>query len=1294
MLWLTRQSLKRPPITIMISLMVLIAGLVGASSLKRELFPEISFPVVTITTIYPGASSDVMDQEVSSIIEKGMNGLQGIEGVRSTSSESFAFTVLQFAVDIDPKAAKSEVQAKLDTLKLPQSAQKPIIGTFDFNSLPVVVASVGGENLSAVQARVESELIPALSAIPGVNNVAITGGQQEKLLVTLDPAKLTENKLTQAQVIQFLQANNLAFPVGSVNDAGRSLPLRVTHKYSSTTELENIVVGIKGVNLGGGGNGFGGGGAAGGVGGASGIPAAQPTIAPVLGSTPPVTSTVPVSGTLIPAALSQFGITTPEQITPEVIARFPEAGLSQISLPLALALPTDSQAALAKRLPAPTVPAPMQSFGITKPEQITPQVIAQFPASGLAQFPVNLALALADESRGALAQALANTAPTAPVGSPAAGGAAQLPAQFAAFGITKPEQITPEVIAQVPANFLSMFTPELVATLPKASQDALAQRLNNPDNTTATGVPEALLIRLKDVGTVQVGAVGGNTVTRTNGKTSIGLEISKDTLGNTVDIVNAVQKEFERINTTPNAIPLTIQIVNEQGSAITKSVNAVLSEGAIGAVVAVLIIFLFLRSVSSTLVTAVSIPLSVVVALVLMRVQGFSLNVMTLGGLTIAVGRVVDDAIVVLENIYRHVNRGENVSQAVIDGTREVAGAITASTLTTVCVFLPLGFVGGIVSKFFLPFALTVTYALLASLVVALTVVPLLARLFIRPNTKAQSEESTLQRIYTPALTWSLRSVWTKLATLGIAFGLLAGSLGLAGSLKFTFLPDNSAKNISISMTTPAGTNLQTTTQRVDEVETLLTKLRDEGKVRDIQTIIGRAGDANRSRDQSGGAGASNRAQLTLTLAATVADPVVLAKDLETQIKSISGIETAQAEVVAAGGGGPGNAGLDITLVSADINKLREANDKVMAQIGGNKASNRFLVANIKSSLAEVKPELEVTVDPQKAIGSGTTTAQIALQIRALLNGENAGSVTLADNGKQYDIFVQVDPSSFDAATLRTLPVGTINPVALETVATIKEVPGATSITRINGDRAASISGQFTSDDTFTTQAAIENEIRAIGLPEGVQIQTGAQAQSQADTLRDMGLALLVAIVLVYIVMVLSFGSLLNPFIILFSLPLAVIGVVLALIITGKPLGITTLIGVLMLIGIVVTNAIVLIELVEQYRERGMNTYDALIRAGRVRLRPILMTAIATMVALLPLALGLEEGGFIGSDLGVVVIGGLFTSTFLTLLVVPVVYSLIDGLKTRFGFTRHNNPQVDPSHEDGPLPGLTAEPEA
>jgi HAE1 family hydrophobic/amphiphilic exporter-1 len=361
--------------------------------------------------------------------------------------------------------------------------------------------------------------------------------------------------------------------------------------------------------------------------------------------------------------------------------------------------------------------------------------------------------------------------------------------------------------------------------------------------------------------------------------------------------------------------------------------------------------------------------------------------------------------------------------------------------------------------------------------------------------------------------------------------------------------------------------------------------------------------------------------------------------------------------------------------VSADQNALRAANQKILDRIGGDKGAD-LNVTNVTSNLADVKPALKIDVDPQKAILHGTTTAQVALQIQSLLNGQSVGNVTLVgqdtsnggtpDAGKPLNLFVEVDPASISLESLRNMPVGTTNPVALSEVATIDEVPGAISITRINGDQAASISGQITSADTINVQSRVVAEIKKLDLPAGVEVSGGTQAQSQSDALGGLGTALLVAIALVYIVMLFWSGSLLNPFVILFSLPLAAIGAIWGLFITGKPIGITSLVGVLMLIGIVVTNAIVLLDLVEQHKARGLSTYESLVQGGRTRVRPILMTAIATIVALLPLALSVGgSDSFLTSDLAIVVMGGLFTSTFLTLLVVPVVYSLVDGARRR-----------------------------
>ncbi len=1065
MIVLTKQALKRPSITLVIAVATVVFGLLTLGSVKQELFPNISFPIVSVTTVYPGASAEVVDQDVTAPVEHAISGIPGIQSSQSTSAEGFAFTIIQFDVNADLKEAKANVQDKISALKLPSGVQTPQVGTFDFTSLPAINASVSGKDnsvsLSDVQSRMESEVAPALSAIPGVSNVSLTGGEQTQVLVTLNPTSLAQNNLTQQQIVQVLQANNLLYPVGTLDEGGRSLPLRVTHQYSSTAEIANLVIGIKGLNLTGSGAG---------------------------GATAPGTTG------------------------------------------------------------------------------------------------------------------------------------------------TNPSQTQPHI-------------------------------------------PNSMLLHLKDVATVELSKTGGATITRTNGQPNLGLQIFTDQNANIVDVTGAVKKVLQDAQNAQSDTPITFKIISEQATTIQNSIGGVAQEGLLGALVAVVVIFLFLLSLRTTLIAAVSIPVSVVVALIMMQLQGFSLNVITLGGLAVAIGRVVDDSIVVLENIYRHVRKGDDVNTSVLEGVREVAGAITTSTLTTVAVFLPLGLAGGLVSKLFLPFSLTVTYALLSSLLVALTVVPLLARLFMgRLQTGAHEGDTWLQRVYTPVLKWALRYRW---ATLGIAALLFVVSIGVATQLKFTFIPDTAQKNISIKLTTPPGTDLQTTTARVLQVEDIARNLQSQGKVADIQTTIGQGGNSLSSAALAGRTGTStpNQASITLALPANSGDPQALADSIKAQIGQIGGFNSVTVQTVGASSFAAGGAstGLDIVLVSPDQAALRAANQKILDRIGGDKGAD-LNVTNVTSNLADVKPALKIDVDPQKAILHGTTTAQVALQIQSLLNGQSIGNVTLVgqdasnagDAGKPLNLFVQVDPASITLQSLRDMKVGTLNPVALSEIATIDEVPGAISITRINGDQAASITGQITSNDTINVQNRVVSEIKKLDLPAGVQVSGGAQAQSQAQALGGLGTALLVAIALVYIVMLFWSGSFLNPFVILFSLPLAAIGAIWGLFITGKPIGITSLVGMLMLIGIVVTNAIVLLDLVEQHKARGLNTYDALVQGGRTRVRPILMTAIVTILALVPLALSVgSSDSFLTSDLAIVVMGGLFTSTFLTLLVVPVVYSLVDGARGR-----------------------------
>jgi HAE1 family hydrophobic/amphiphilic exporter-1 len=771
-------------------------------------------------------------------------------------------------------------------------------------------------------------------------------------------------------------------------------------------------------------------------------------------------------------------------------------------------------------------------------------------------------------------------------------------------------------------------------------------------------------IFLKDIAK-SVAEVGVPTTgyARTDGVPSLTLTVTKTSTANTVDVADAVTAELEKVGEA-NADVVEVAVISDLSTFIKDSRDGLLKEGGLGALFAILTIFLFLFSIRSTLVAAVSIPLSVLTALVIMQIAGITINVMTLGGLAVAVGRVVDDAIVVLENIYRHRALGDDRLTASLKGPREVASAITAATLTTVAVFLPLGLVGGIVSQLFLPFALTVTFALLASLVVALTVVPVLAYLFIgkvklNVDEDGEPKNSFWIRAYTPTIQFALRSRATKWGIMAGATALFAVSMAIVPLLPTQFINAGSEKILQITVAPPAGTSSEAVLERAIEAETILLA---DPEVETVQTSVPGEGDTSFGTVTAALSGRpANSATLTVRLSDNVTDLTAYAQQLS---EDLSSVKTDGYDVAVAQTAGFTSNSLSIVVSSESSADVAVATDAVMSAL----ADNTDLL-NLKSDLSKGTPEVQVVVDPNKAIGAGLTAAQVAGEVRATLVGTAPTTIQLEGEPAAVPVFVQVDPELITSVeSLSQLPVGTTATVPLGTIAAVDEVAAQGSITRVDQAPAATVSAEIASDNTGAVSGEVQQEIddlQAAGeIPAGVTITLAGVTQQQNEAFGNLFVSMGVAILLVYVMMVLTFNSLVTPFIILFSLPLATIGAFAALYITGRPIGVSALIGLLMLIGIVVTNAIVLLDLVERLRSEGHSTKEALIEGGRTRLRPILMTAIATILALIPLAAGLSEGSIIAAELGTVVIGGLFSSTFLTLLVIPVLYSLVDGGKS------------------------------
>ncbi|MFH8340951.1 efflux RND transporter permease subunit [Streptomyces sp. AM6-12] len=767
-----------------------------------------------------------------------------------------------------------------------------------------------------------------------------------------------------------------------------------------------------------------------------------------------------------------------------------------------------------------------------------------------------------------------------------------------------------------------------------------------------TGAGAHKAVRLGDVATVKEQPAPADSLTRTDGRPSLAVNVTMDHDGSAVTISKAVKDKLPGLRAQLGT-GAKLTVVSDQGPAVSKSIKGLTTEGALGLLFAVLVILLFLASLRSTLVTAVSIPLSVVLALIVLWVGGLSLNMLTLGALTIAIGRVVDDSIVVLENIKRHLGYGEERRSAIIEAVREVAGAVTSSTLTTVAVFLPIGLVGGMVGALFGSFSITVTAALLASLLVSLTVVPVLSYWFLRApkgtpedaaqaRRKAEERESNsrLQRAYVPVLRFATRR---RLTSVLIAIVVLVVTFGMSGLLKTNFFDQGEQEVITIKQELKPGTSLAATDAQAKRVEKLLAST--EG-VKDYQVTVGSSG----FMAAFGGGTDTNQASYQVMLKDSKSYDSVQ-RHLESGLKDLKGIGT----TTVSAGDGFGSQNLSVVVKSADPAALRTAAEQVRSTVAGLDG-----VTDVTSDLSTSVPRISVTANA-KAAAAGFDNQKLGAAVAQAVRGTTAAKATLDDT--ERDVVIKSAKPATTVAQLKNLRLG---PVRLGDIATVKLVDGPVSLTRIDGQRAATITAKPTGDNTGAVSTRLQSKIKALKLPAGAEAQIGGVTSDQNDAFKNLGLAMLAAIAIVFMLLVATFRSLAQPLILLVSIPFAATGALGLLVVTGTPMGVPAMIGMLMLIGIVVTNAIVLIDLINQYRAQGYGVVEAVIEGGRHRLRPILMTALATIFALLPMALGVTgEGGFIAQPLAVVVIGGLITSTLLTLLLVPTLYAMLELRKER-----------------------------
>ncbi|MFC1866186.1 efflux RND transporter permease subunit [Chloroflexota bacterium] len=761
-------------------------------------------------------------------------------------------------------------------------------------------------------------------------------------------------------------------------------------------------------------------------------------------------------------------------------------------------------------------------------------------------------------------------------------------------------------------------------------------------------------LTLGDVSEIETGLAPGTAITRTNSNPSVGISIMKESEANTVSVANAVMDEINDIKTSLG-VDVEVVTIFDQSEFIEISINELLREALIGGGLAIIVVFLFLMAFRASLVTAISIPLSILVGFLLMSSFGFTLNILTLSAMAIAVGRVIDDSIVVLEVIVRNLKRGQKFKEAALNGAKEVAAPVTSATIATVVIFLPLAFVGGIVGEMFIPFALTITFALIASLFVALMVIPPLCNFKVSSKDQIKTRDSWYQKLYIPMLKWSLAH---RAATLVVVTMLFLGSFALIPVIGTAFIPSMSEKELTVELVMPPGTDLITTEEIVIRLEKALS---ENPEVRNYQTFIGSSGTlmGGFSAMMSGG---TNSATITVILYSD-ADMEKEANELRQAYADIPG----EGVVVNVTTGDAASAqmmgsGLDVSVQGDSFQDVASISEKLVSEL--------MLVdglADIEVGISSVEPKLDIAIDEAKLLSSGLPQEQIAQIGQELFLMNLGGTIAQANiEGQTVDIFLKgVTPELASADMANELSIGYPITIKLSDIALVKLSEQPVSIQRIDQKLAASITGSIIKKDIGSVNREVQQKIDQLELPVGAEIKMGGTAEMMQESFSGMFMAIIVAALLAYAVIVVTFRSFINPIIIMMSLPLASIGALLGLLITGHPLGVSALMGVLMLVGIVLTNAIVLISLVERLQKEGMSTYDALVEGGKTRLRPILMTAITTVVAMVPIAFGLGEGTLMAAELAVVVIGGLFSSTLLTLLVIPVIFSLVEGLRSR-----------------------------
>ncbi len=1261
---LAKFSVKKPLTVLVAVILVLILGFVSFTSMTPDLLPNMDFPMAVLMTTYPGASPEEVETTVTKPLEQSMATLENINAVTSSSGENYSILFLEFNDSVNMDAISVDIREKISLIEgaWPESVGTPYLMKINPNILPVMIAAVDldGADVTELTSFLNDTLINKLEGVAGVASISTSGAIEKQMNVLLSQEKIdaVNEKMQAALADQFDKADaELADAKAELENGKQELQNGHETLREEMGKAEGEIYSGKAQ-----------------------LDAADAAISAALEQAdeqlPELKSQSKKMDQLI-ATLDQLEAAQ-AAFDEQIAAIEAREDLTQEQKDAAIEQITSSVEYHQVQIALDQIDDSLDEMGLNRQTIRTTASALEESVSGLesameyleetqdglsdGKITLEDAIAQMNEKKAGAEWEIYSALVQILVGETSLDSAqqqlddARLEAEKNDLGDTLTMDMVSSLLTaqnfSMPAGYITENGVDyLVRVGDKISDLEELQNLLLFD----PGIEGMEPVYLRDVADIFLSDNAAETYAKMGKNNGVILSFNKQSNYATAEVTENLQKRFEQLCQEYEGLHFTPLM--DQGDYIHMIINSVLENLAFGAVLAIIILLFFLKDVRPTFIIAVSIPVSVIFAIVLMYFSGVTLNMISLSGLAVGVGMLVDNSIVVIENIYRLRGKGYSAIQAAVSGAMQVAAAITSSTLTTVCVFLPIVFIEGVTRQLFTDMALTITYSLLASLIVALTVVPAMAQRTLRKNAlKEHPWFDKLRNAYEKALGWTLKKKWVVLCG---SLALLAFSLVWALSRGFSFMPSVDSAQISLELQMPEDSTLEQTAQVSDEIIERISAMNE------VENVGAMLSSGTGSMLGLGGSGED---------VTSVSMYILLKEDASTPVDELSrqiadACSNLGGEVTVSGSFDLGSmmttlggSGVSINLYGDDLDLLQSTAEEIagiLKQVDG--------VAEVDNGIGDTTPELRITVDKQKAMENGLTVAQMYAEIAAAMKNETTSTTLNLENNDVSVVIVDGSATEISREEIEnhaftvTNSEGEESQILLKEIASFSHTQSLSTIQRDAQRRYLTVSA--TLQDGYNVSlvtADVQKALEDYSLPAGLSIEFAGENETIMESIFELLKMLLMAVAFIYLIMVAQFQSLKYPFIVLFTIPLAFTGGLLGLMVCGMEISVISMIGFVMLAGIIVNNGIVLIDYVNQLRAEGVPTFEALVEAGATRLRPILMTTLTTVLGLSTMALGLGTGAQMMQPVAIVCIGGLLYATLMTLFVVPAIYDMMN----------------------------------